>query len=62
MWDERLFQGDPNNPAKLAQDEQVAERDAVFASLEVYRRATAECYRRAGTTPAGSSRGWPYDR
>ena len=62
-WPDSMFDASPQGRfAKAAQDEQIAERDAVFASLDVYERARAECYRRSGTTPAGSSRGWPYDR
>ena len=61
MWHEEMFQG-PMDPAKFAQQQEVAMRDSVFASLKVYERATAECYRAAGITPAGAVRGWPYDR
>ena len=61
MWPPHVFQG-PNDPALLEQNAQIADRDAVFASLKVYDDARAECYRRSGTTPMGSSRGWPYDR
>jgi hypothetical protein len=60
MWREELLP--PGTAPRIAQEQDQAEVDAVFSSLAGYEKATADCYRAAHTTPAGSSRGWPYDR
>lgn len=62
-WPDWMFQGPDSAHAKAVQDQQIADAAADFDLLNrTYGPAIAECYRRSGTTPAGSSRGWPYDR
>lgn len=63
-WPDWMFDNSPEGrAAKAAQDQQIADVAADFDLLgRTYGPAIAECYRRSRTTPAGSSRGWPYDR